>query len=330
MTCPSFGKINFAVSQLGMGCSSLGGLYSNLTKNEAIRLLEKAYDGGINFFDTAPTYNMGKSEALLGQVFKNKRDRVFIATKVGIYYGTFSRMFLKMKPYLKPLRTWVSRFDTPLARLHAKHKGVSISSKFIQTTVEGSLRRLRTDHLNLLQLHHISPEKFEKSNCLEMLESLKKQGKILSYGVSCDYVRDALVFARYAGIEAIQIPVNMIEQEAIAEILPITLEKKIAVIARVPLAQGLLTDKADQSKARHFTLNKDALKLSEQKAKQFHVLRKENRTLAQSALRFLMQTPGIHVMIPGYGSLSELKESMGALTAPPLTEDEIRTVRSLA
>ena len=323
------GKTGLKVSALGMGCSGIGkSLYSN-DDDESLKTLYEAFEGGINFFDTAPNYSNGDSERLIGRALKNKRDEIIIAGKVGITFTTVGKLAKKIKPFLSPVKSILLPAKNNLPNLYRSQRRNNFSKEFILKTVEGSLKRLQTDYLDLLLLHHPTNQILETGDFCETFELLKTQGKIRFYGVSCDSVEQALLSLKLNGVSSIQIDINMLDKEPIKEILPMAVKNNIGIIARLPLAKGLLIDQAHDTKAEKWAYDRELFQERKTKADSSKFLIKGNRSLAQAALQFLFNLEGLSVAITGFNNRKHLKENLKSLSVVPLTNDELRKIYSI-
>src|SRR5262245_23290155 len=149
-----FGNTELRTSEIGFGCARIGGVFQQTSRSETISLLHRALDQGVTFFDTADMYAQGESERLLGQAFRGQRDRVVIATKFGYTLPTQKQLVSRVKPLLRPL---VRRLRLRPAHVHARLRGgvsqQDFSAAYIRRAVEGSLRRLQCDYIDVYQLH---------------------------------------------------------------------------------------------------------------------------------------------------------------------------------
>jgi aryl-alcohol dehydrogenase-like predicted oxidoreductase len=292
MEYKQFGKTDLKVSVIGLGCSRLGGNLSSGNQKEATNLLHFALDSGINFYDTADSYGQGQSEILLGKTFKNQRDKVILASKAGYYLSPLGNLAAKFKPILKPLvRSLKSLKSTAsdtnsLSDARSSVLRQNFDPDYLTNAIEGSLKRLQTDYLDVFQLHSPSSEILKTTEVWQTLEKLKNQGKIRYYGVSCDTVEAALICLQQSGLSSIQLEINWLNQEAITQILPMAQQKEIAIIARQPFASGKLLT--------HPESIPDALKNSD-------------CNLYQAALQFVMEQEGVSTVIPGVSSSQHLQ-----------------------
>jgi aryl-alcohol dehydrogenase-like predicted oxidoreductase len=323
------GKTNLKVSSIGMGCSGIGQSLHHRNNEESLKTLIEAFESGINFFDTAPNYSNGESELLIGKALKHSREKIIISSKVGTTSTSIGKFAKKIKPFFNPVRKTLEPLKFILPKIYKSQRRHDFSEDFIINTVEGSLRRLQTDYLDLLLLHHPTNQVLESGDFCEVFESLKSKGKIRYYGISCDSLLQALLSLKMAGISVIQIELSMIDQEPITELLPLAIEKNIGVVARLPLAKGLLTDHNSESKAEKWAYDRKVFEERKIKADKLKFTTNENRSLAQSALQFVLLQKGVSSALPGFNNRKHLKENLKALSAPCLTEQELNRIYSL-
>lgn len=329
MNYRSFGKTSLRVSEIGFGCGRLGGTIETKGGKEVLRTLLEAFDSGINFYDTADTYGQGRSERLLGQVFKYRRTAVIIATKAGYHLAAGASLGARLKPLVRPLVRLMPSLRKSVQRARVAQRGQDFSSRYLREAIEGSLGRLQTDYLDLFQLHSPPSSIIEKGEFIETLEQAKSEGKIRWYGVSCRTIEDALLCLRQPGISSVQVAINLLEWKGVPALLARTEQEKIAVIARQPLASGFLARPASLLKPEHFPVDQKQFKGTLERAKDYQFLDAPGaRTIAQAALRFVLQLPGVSVVIAGMRSRAHLKENLAA-PACPLAEDELARIRSL-
>ena len=321
-----FGTTGLRVSELGLGCSPLGGGLFRNDQQESLRVVAGAIEQGINFFDTADNYSLGESERLLGLALRGQRHRAVIATKVGARYGAADVLLLKARPLLRPMKGLLGGARRSINLVRDKRKRYDFTSAHLQRAVEGSLRRLGTDYIDLYQLYNPSAEDLQDFAMGDTLEKLRAAGKIRHFGITANHVRDALPALECKSIASVQLPVSLLDQEGLAPFLERASARGLAIIGSTPLGQGLLTGaqgttKADESS--HFTATQLAARrrLMESYRTQYT---KPNRTLAQLALRFALQLPGVSVVIPSAVSAAELAENLGALQVPALSGSEMR------
>ncbi len=328
MQIKKFGKTDLVVSELGMGCSSLGGGLYHGDRREALETLRAAFEAGITFYDTADNYSQGESERLIGETFRDKRKDVVIATKGGAVFSPVGRLGLSIKPFLRPLKALLKPAQRQLHHLRDAHKKYEHSLQHLAPALEASLKRLRTDYVDIYQLYNPSCESIRAGEIFRTLETLKRSGKIRYAGVSCVTVEDALVCIRQPVVSSVQVTINLIDREAIPDLLPLASVGGVAVIARVPLAQGLLTSATGDTMAQQSARDEAKFQERKRRADQFRFLVTPERTLAQAALRFVLGLPGVSVTLAGMVSRKELSENLGALAAPPLSVGELSRINS--
>ncbi len=330
MRTRAFGRTGLTVSELGMGCSGLaGGLYYR-NDREALATLQGAFDAGITFYDTSSNYGLGRSERLLGRAFAKRRRQVILATKGGARFLPLGVIGLRAKPFLRPIRRLLHPMRRELHHWRDAQKRYDYRPGFLTQSIEASLKRLRTDYLDLFQLYNPSPEAIAEGGIFETLEGLRAHGKVLHTGVSCVTVEDALRCLDHPVIESVQVEINMLDQSALDRLLPEAARHGVAVVARVPLAQGLLTAMPDGSIAERTAQDSSAYARRRQLAERYRAFVTPGRTLAQAALQFVLALPGVSVVIPGMARRVHLTENLNALRAPALTAEEMSQARRLA
>src|SRR5258705_7312817 len=205
-----FGKTDLAVSTIGIGCARLGGIFQG-DRSGYMDLLSSALDAGINFFDTSDMYSQGESEQLLGRAFRGRRDRVVLATKAGYCLPAQRRLIARIKPIARPIirMLGIKRESLPSAVVGAPTQ--DFSPAYLVRAIDGSLKRLRTDRIDLFQLHSPPAEVVRRGDWAEALDAMKREGKIRYYGVSCDTAEAALAALDFAGVSSLQIQISLLE-----------------------------------------------------------------------------------------------------------------------
>ncbi len=301
-----FGGTDLQVSGIGLGCARIGGVFKR-NSGDFVNLLTAALDGGINFFDTADMYSQGESETLLGRAFRGRRGHIVIASKAGYVLPAQRKLIARIKPLVRPAvrLLGLSRHHLPSAVRGELVQ--NFSPAYLETAVEGSLRRLRTDHLDLLQLHSPPSDVVEAGHWVGALESLKQAGKIRYYGISCDTVEAASAALNHPGVSSLQVPINLLSREFLP-VLDTARLAGVAVIARECLANGLLVKELSIEQIRTYCQS-DAE--AAQKAEQIETYRQaaaEDRgSLAQFALRWVSRLDGVSVSLVGVSSLEQLE-----------------------
>lgn len=299
------GNTGLEVSEIGFGTWGLGGdAYGPVDDNVSKEALRFAFDLGVTFYDTADLYGNGHSEEVIGEALKSVREMVNIATKVGTL------------PH--------SGFYMPQ----------DFSPKHIREGLEASLRRLRTDYIDLYQLHS-PPIEALNTSIIETLESLQKEGKIRAFAVSVRSPSDGLT-AIEKGFKALQVNFNLIDHRAIeTNLFALARRENVGIIARTPLAFGYLTGtlKGDENlgdsdhRAKWPT---DQLDRWAKAPRLFSFLNEgKNRSLAQLALKFCLAYGSVSTVIPGMVNVDEVQENVRASDMEPLTSYELTRIRNI-
>jgi aryl-alcohol dehydrogenase-like predicted oxidoreductase len=311
----SFGRTNLNVSEFGLGCARIGGLFSR-DPTYFVDLLSAAFDAGINFFDTSDIYSQGESEKLLAQAFRHRRDQVVIASKGGYVLPSQRRIAARLKPFVRPAirLLGLSRHQLPGAVRGALAQ--DFSPAYLRRAVEASLRRLGTDYLDLYQLHSPPTDVVEPGEWLQALETLKQQGKIRYYGVSCDSVDAARASLRHAGVSSLQVSISLLERAAL-DVLPLALERGVGVIARECLANGLLVKHVAPEDMRSYCqTDEEATAKSDQIARFRSAAADNDCTLTQLALQFVSGLEGVSVSLIGVSSTEQLNALLSSGLPP--------------
>lgn len=263
------GNTGLQISEIGFGCMSL-----KPDQPDAISILQQAADGGINFFDTADLYDKGANEALVGKAFRHKRSSVVIATKVG--------------------NQWKSDGSGWAWNPH---------KTYILSAVEESLRRLQTDYIDLYQLHGGTIDD-PMEETVEAFEQLKAEGKIRHYGISSLRPNVIRRWAAQAGLSSVMIPYSLPDRRAEESVFPLLQQNGIGVLARGPLAQGLLAGKEARDYLDH--------KAAEVKKMQRQLARIAGSAERQAgvALRFALGHPAVTAAVTGIRSSTQLAEAL--------------------
>ena len=305
MKLKRLGKTNLLISEIGFGAWAISGRgYGPTDDKDSIRALRRALDLGVNFIDTADIYGDGHSEELIGRVLRERNDKeAIIATKFG----------------------WDFYRDGGIRS--------NLRRNYISFALEKSLKRLGREWIDIYQIHNSKPDDIERDNVYETLDELKKQGKIRFYGVSAYYIEDGIEAIKTGKPDTIQIIYNILEPEAENKLLPLALKKDVGIIAREPLASGLLTGKYDENSKfpktdhRH-GWDKKFLEEGARKVSKLKFLEKEGQTLIQAALRFSLSHKAVSVVIPGAKTINQVEENISAAEAE-LSSDELKRIREL-
>jgi aryl-alcohol dehydrogenase-like predicted oxidoreductase len=303
----AFGSTDLSVSRVGLGCARIGGIFQR-DAGGFVDLLAAARDGGINFFDTADMYSQGESEQLIGRAFRGVRHRVVLASKAGFCLPARRKFAARLKPLLRPvIRLLKLRRD----RLPTGARGAlsqDFSPAYLRRAVEGSLRRLRTDHLDLFQLHSPPLDVVQRGDWEPALEAMRHSGMIRYYGVSCDTIEVGLAALKYPGVSSVQFPLNLLERRAAESLSPQLAANKIAGIARECLANGLLAKGADEVDPTLFCPTEtERAKRAERLAELRREASARGVTLARLAMDYAVGVPGVSVALVGARNLEQLK-----------------------
>lgn len=309
-----FGRTDLRVSEFGLGCARLGGFFAS-DPNAATELVSAALDGDINFFDTADMYSQGESETLLGRALRGRRGRVVLTTKAGYRLPGQRKLLSYVKPLLRPIvkRLGIRRENLPGAVTGTISQ--DFSPEYLTKAVEASLKRLRTDYVDLLQLHSPPKEIIVRGEWSDALERLKQAGKVRYYGISCDTLDAGLAALSFQGVSSLQYVINLLEPAASVDLLPAAHAQGVATIAREALANGLLVkseaeidfDKYCESDAER-ALKKQALAEHRSRASA------EGRSLANLALGYVRGLDGVSTTLIGARNARQLTDVLTQLT----------------
>jgi aryl-alcohol dehydrogenase-like predicted oxidoreductase len=258
-------------------------------------------------------YSQGESEALIGQALRPVRDRIVIASKAGYCLPTRRRLIGKIKPLVRPLvRLLKIRRD----RLPSGSSGAlsqDFSAKYLRGAVEGSLRRLRTDYLDVLQLHSPPLEVVERGEWLTVLEELQRVGKVRYYGIAVDSIEAGLAALRFAGVASLQFTLNLLEQRAAQELFPLAGQRGVGGIARECLANGLLVKPAEQIDLKGYCSSEAE---EQRRAQQLTELRRaaggDAKLLLKQAVDYPGTVPGVSVTLLGVRNIDQLRPLVDA------------------
>jgi aryl-alcohol dehydrogenase-like predicted oxidoreductase len=236
-----------------------------------------------------------------------------IASKAGYTLPTRRRLAGKIKPLLRPV---VRLLKLRRERLSSGARGAlsqDFSSRYLQSAVEGSLRRLRTDYLDILQLHSPPLEVIERGEWQAALEELKRVGKIRYYGIAVDSIDAGLAALRYPGVSSLQFTLNLLEQRGASELFPKAQAQGVGGIARECLANGLLVKSPEQIDLKTYCNSPEQ---ERQRAEQLAQLRsaqaQSGESLLKSALSYPLSVPGVSVALLGARSIEQLRPLLDA------------------
>jgi len=297
------GKTGLAVSEVGFGAWAIGDAWGELVDEDVARqALHAAIESGVNLIDTADVYGAGRSESLIGEVLKERTELIYVATKMG------------------RAAEWNDSYDT------------------MAKAAEVAIDRLGVDALDLVQLHCIPTETLKAGLAFENLEKLKTAGLIKHYGVSIETIEEGLFCCANTDAATLQVIFNIFRQRVIEDLFPAVKAAGIGVLARVPLASGILTGKFDPDHQFHsedhrqFNANGECFNVGEtfggvpfstavsfaKVVEQILALEAEEGTLAQKALRWVLDFPEVSSVIPGAKSPQQAQDNVGAADLPAL------------
>lgn len=317
-----FGKTGWRVSEIGFGGARIGGLLAqDGGRATSLKTLEAACDAGINFFDTADMYSQGESEILVGKAFRNKRDKVFIATKGGYSLPRQKRLIQLVKPFAKPI---VRALGLRRSAVPASLSGTvsqDFSPGYLRVAVDASLRRLQSDHIDLYQLHSPPQDELTGSrlqDALGLLGRLKTEGKIREYGIALDSVYDAVHCLDMEGIASLQMPFGLMDLQALDGVFDQVSERQIGIIARGCFGGGALKQSLTEAELR-------ANEPQWERALQIKRLAEQmQRSALEAALQFALSIERISVTILGMRTPEHVATNLQYYAAKALSNEEKR------
>jgi aryl-alcohol dehydrogenase-like predicted oxidoreductase len=311
----ALGRTGWNISVIGFGAWGIGGDAWGTTNDQtSLDALRRAIDLGVNFIDTADVYGDGRSERLIAQVRKERSEQIIVATKAG----------RRLNP----------------------HIAEGYNRQNLTSFVERSLQNLETDALDLLQLHCPPSEVYDMPEVFGILDDLVQQGKIRFYGVSVERVDEALKAITYPNVQSVQIIFNMFRFKPADQFFAAAREHKVGILARVPLASGLLTGKyrpETQFAAndhRNYNRHGEAFDQGEtfsgvdyetglQAVEALRPLVPQGATMAQFALRWILMFPEVTSAIPGAKNPQQAENNVHAATLPPLSDETMGRVQKV-
>jgi aryl-alcohol dehydrogenase-like predicted oxidoreductase len=308
------GKTGYEVAAISFGAWAIGGAWGDVQDSESMAALNAAVDAGINFFDTADVYGDGRSERLLARLKKERTEEIIIATKAG------------------------RRLDP--------HVASGYNRENLTAFVERSLKNLDTDALDLVQLHCPPTEVYYMPETFAVMDDLVKAGKIKHYGVSVEKVEEALKAIEYPGVKTVQIIFNIFRQRPAGLFFEQAKKKEIGILARVPLASGLLTGKMTKATKfedddhRKFNRHGEAFDRGEtfagvdyetglEAVTALEKLVPPGATTPQFALRWILMFDAVTCAIPGAKRPSQVVDNAAAADLPPLSAETMQQVEQI-
>ncbi len=307
MNIRPFGKTGINTTEVGLGCWQFGGDWGEIGESQVMNILETAIVEGIRFFDTADIYGGGISEKYIGKFMSNydSRDEIFVATKLGRDGGLYPDKY---------------------------------SKDAVRHRIEESLKRLKTVQLDLIQLHCIPTEVIRGGEIFDWLREFQEEGIIRNFGASVESMEEAQLCLKQQGLASLQIIFNVFRQKPIDVLFDDAKSKGTAIIVRLPLASGLLTGKFTKETVfesqdhRHFNKNGEQFNVGEtfsglpfeygvDLAEQLRFYLPASMTMAQFALRWILDYEAVSVVIPGATREGHVRANAKSSELPPLSPE---------
>lgn len=303
------GRTGWKVSPIGLGTWAMGSQWGPVDDRESLATLRRALDLGVNFFDTADVYG---SEHLIGQLRRERTEPFYIATKLGV------RLNPDPKAYTRENMT---------------------------AAVEGSLRDLGTETIDLMQLH-VPPVEVYNPETFDILDDLVKQGKLRHYGVSVERIDDALKAIQFPGVQSIQIIFNIFRQRPAEDFFPEARRRGVGIIARVPLASGMLTGKITRETTfaadDHRNYNREGQSFDRgetfagvdfetglRAVEELRPLVPSGATMAEMALRWILMFEDITCAIAGARHPAQAEDNIRAADLPPILDSTMGRIQAI-
>jgi aryl-alcohol dehydrogenase-like predicted oxidoreductase len=308
------GRTPWKVSDISFGAWAIGGAWGTVSDADSLAALHRAIDCGVNFIDTADVYGMGRSERLIAQLKRERAESIVVATKAG--------------------------------RRLPSQTVAGYSEANVRSFIEDSLRNLATDCLDLVQLHCPPTDAYYHPELFGLLDRLVEEGKIRYYGVSVERIEEALKAIEYPNVQTVQIIFNCFRQRPADLFFPEALRKQVGILARVPLASGMLTGKLTAQSQfapddhRNFNRHGEAFDVGETfsgvdyntalaAVEEIRALLPPGVSMAQFALRWILMFDAVTCAIPGGKQPAQVTENCAASDLPPLSTDAMDAVRRI-
>lgn len=310
------GRTGFNVSEISFGAWAIGGAWGEVDDSQSLAALHKAIDLGVNFIDTADVYGEGRSERLIAKLKKERpKDTIYVATKAG----------RRLNP----------------------HNSAGYNRENLTAFIERSLKNLEMDSLDLVQLHCPPNEVYYLPEVFGVLDDLTRAGKIRFYGVSVQKVEEAIKALEFPDVQSVQIIFNLFRHRPAERFFPLAIEKKVGILARVPLASGLLTGKINKQTQfaaddhRNFNRHGQAFDVGEtfsgvedfdaamQAVEEIRKLVPANHTMAEFALRWILMHRAVTCAIPGAKNPQQAEQNVAASNMPMLTAQQMSACKEI-
>jgi aryl-alcohol dehydrogenase-like predicted oxidoreductase len=309
------GRTGRRISEIGFGAWAIGGdAWGGTDDRESLAALHRAVDLGVDFVDTADVYGDGHSERLIGRLRRERGEELVVATKAG--------------------------------RRLSPHVAGGYDRANLTAFVERSLANLGMEALDLLQLHCPPSEVYHMPEVFAVLDDLVAAGKVRHYGVSVERIDEALRAVEYPGVQSVQVVFNMFRLRPAEEFFAVARERRVGILARVPLASGLLTGKLrpdtrfGESDHRSFNRHGEAFDQGEtfsgvdyeaglRAVEELRGLVPPGASMAQLALRWILMFPEVTAAIPGARDARQAEDNVRAAELEPLSDETMRRVREV-
>jgi aryl-alcohol dehydrogenase-like predicted oxidoreductase len=308
------GRTGWNVSEISFGAWAIGGFWGQVSEDDALKTLHKAVDCGVNFVDTADVYGDGRSERLIARLKKERKEEVIVATKAG--------------------------------RRLPRQAVEGYSRENLTAWIDDSLRNLQADAIDLLQLHCPPTDAYYHPELFGMLDDFVKQGKLRFYGVSVERVEEALKAIEYPGVQSVQIIFNCFRQRPAELFFPEAKQRKVGILARVPLASGMLTGKLRRDTQfpaddhRNFNRHGEMFDVGEtfsgvdyelglQAVDEISHLAPQGTSMSQFALRWILMFDAVSCAIPGGKRPEQVEDNCRASDLPGLSDAVMADVRRI-
>ncbi|HND93646.1 MAG TPA: aldo/keto reductase [Anaerolineales bacterium] len=308
------GRTGWKVSTVSFGAWAIGGSWGNVDDKDSLAALHRSIDLGVNFIDTADVYGDGRSERLVAQLCKERSETIYVATKAG------------------------RRLDP--------HVAGGYSRANLTAFVERSLKNLNTEAIDLLQLHCPPTEVFYMPETFGVLDDLVHAGKLRHYGVSVEKVEEALKAMEYPNVQTVQIIFNIFRQRPSELFFAEAIRRKVGILARVPLASGMLTGKLtfkstfETDDHRAFNRHGESFDRGEtfsgvdyetglQAVEELRALVPAGWTMSQFALRWILMFDAVTCAIPGAKNPAQAEDNVKAADLPSLSPEAMETIREI-
>jgi aryl-alcohol dehydrogenase-like predicted oxidoreductase len=312
MNFRDFGRTGWQVSEISFGAWAIGSAWGKVDDGDSLAALRRALDLGINLIDTADVYGDGHSEQLIARVRKERRDPFYVITKAG--------------------------------RRLPEQTVEGYSRENLTAWIERSLKNLDTDCLDLVQLHCPPTELYYRPEVFGILDDLVAAGKIRYYGVSVEKVEEALKAIEYPNVQSVQIIFNMMRLRPSELFFGEAQRRKIGILARVPLASGMLTGKMTKQTTfsaddhRSFNRHGEAFDVGETfsgvdydlalaAVERYKALLPPGVNLAAYALRWILMFDAVSCAIPGAKNPAQVESNVAASDLPPLTPEAMAAIQ---